>query len=131
MVDSVLTAWPDAPVSLMAGAPVGDEPAAATDTWKEGPAVGAGVQRKAHPMFQPDAVTVKAGLVQLPWDWVGPRSSCAGAAVVEVVEEVPVTAPEVVVEEDAPVVVVDEVPAPEAVELVDVDPLDPAGGGGV
>jgi hypothetical protein len=65
-LDCAVTDCPDAPVSLMAAVPVGDEPAGTTNTWKAGPAAGAGAQRYAQPMFHPAAVVVKAGLVQLP-----------------------------------------------------------------
>jgi hypothetical protein len=68
VVDSAVTACPDAPVSVIAGAPVGDVPTGAIDTWNEGPATGAGVHRKAQPMFQPAWVMVNAGLFQSPWD---------------------------------------------------------------
>jgi hypothetical protein len=131
-VDSVLTACPEAPVSLIAGALIGEEPAGAIDTWKDGVAVGAGVQRKAHPMFQPAAVTVKAELVQLPCDWVGPRSNFAGSAVAEIVGVVDGSAATLVVvlEEDAPDVVDELPPAGPVVELAEIDPLDPVGGGG-
>jgi hypothetical protein len=50
--------------------------------------VGAGVHWNAQPMFQPVAVIVKAGLVQLPSDWVGPSNKRAGAVVVVVGEPV-------------------------------------------
>jgi hypothetical protein len=67
----------------MTGLPVGAVPAGTTVTWKDDPESGAGVHWKAHPMFQPAAVTVKAGLVQFPWDCVGPSRRCAGVAAAE------------------------------------------------
>lgn len=65
-VDCAVTDCPDGPVSLIAGVPVEDDPAGVTNTWKEGPAAGAGAHLNAQPMFQPATVVVNAGLVQLP-----------------------------------------------------------------
>jgi hypothetical protein len=73
----------------MTGAPVGEAPGAANETWNEGPEAGGVAHWKAHPMFQPGLVTVKAGLVQFPCIWVGPSSSLAPEAVAVVVVEVP------------------------------------------
>jgi hypothetical protein len=69
-------------------------------------------------MFQPAAVIVNAGLVQLPWSCVGPMRTRAGPAgtLDELVAEVVV-----VVEPPACVVVVD----PPAAVVVVVDPLVP------
>ena len=55
-------------------------------------------------MFQPAAVMVNAGLVQLPWDWVGPRRTLA-ATVVGV--------DDVVVDDELPAVVVADEDPPE------------------
>ncbi len=69
---------------------------------------------KAHPMFQPACVVVKAGLVQLPWAWVGPSSNFAGEETgAEVVVVVCADDAVVVVDEAGVVVVVEEVPAPD------------------
>ena len=105
----------------MAGVPLGDDPAGTTNTWKDGPDAGAGVQLNAQPMFQLGAVVVKAGLVQLPCSCVGPRRTRGGpaAAVDDVVADPP-----------AAVVVVDPLEAAVVVEplvaaaVVVVDPVD-------
>ena len=73
---------------------------------------------KAHPIFQSAFVIVKAGLVQLPWDWVGPRSTRAGVAAA--VDDVSVDPPTAVVVE-----------LPELAAAAVVVELDPAGGGGL
>ena len=41
-LDCEVTDCPDAPVSLIAAVPVGDEPAGTMNTWKAGPVAGAG-----------------------------------------------------------------------------------------
>ena len=127
-VDCEVTDCPDAPVSLIAGVPVADDPAGVTDTWKDGPEAGAGAQLKSQPMFQPAAVVVKEGLVQLPDICVGPRSTRAGpAAAADEAAVDPLAAvvvdPLAAVVVDPPAVVVVERPAP----LVVLDPpaLDP------
>ena len=85
--DCAVTDWPDGPVSLMAGVPLGDDPAGVTKTLNDGPPAGAGTHLKAHPMFQPAAVVVNVGLVQLPCICVGPIRTRAGpAATVEDVD---------------------------------------------
>ena len=70
-------------------------------------------------MFQLAAVIVKVGLVQLPCDCVGPRSSRAGeVATVEVVSvEVVSVEVEVVVDDPVGLVVVLEPPPPVAAVL--------------
>ena len=136
-----MTAWPDAPVSLIAAAPPGDAPAAVTNTWNEVPVVGAGVHWKAQPIFQAGAVIVKAGLVQFPWSWVGPSSNRAGGIDVLVVEPVvdevdePVVVvvsldfpPAVLVVVEAPAVGAEVVVEPPPVEAVVLVALPPAGG---
>ena len=101
----------------MAGVPDGDFPADVTYTWNDGPAAGAGVHWKAHPIFHVGAVIVKAGLVQFPVICVGPSSTLAGCgATVDVVP--PAGAAVVVVVPEAAVVVV--LPA----AVVVVDPVD-------
>ncbi len=70
-------------------------------------------------MFQPAAVVVNAGLVQLPCICVGPKSTCGGPAEAD--------DPAVVVDPPAPVVVVDPLEAvvvvdPPAAVVVVVDP---------
>jgi hypothetical protein len=84
-------------------------------------------------MFQPAAVMVKAGLVQLPCDWVGPRSICAGAAtaVVDVVVEEASVEPPAATVVELPGATVVELPAPAPAVVVELDPADPPGGGGV
>jgi hypothetical protein len=105
----------------MAGVAPGDAPAAVTNTWNEVPVVGAGVHWKAQPIFQFGTVMVKAGLVQLPWSWVGPSSNRAGGVDVVVVEPV-------VVEVDEPAVGAEVVvDAPPVATVVPVE-LPPAGG---
>ena len=113
-----VTDCPDAPVSLTAAVPLGDDPTGVTNTWKDGPEAGAGTHLNAQPMFQPAAVVVKVGLVQFPCIWVGPRSTCAGPA--GALDEV---VPDVVVVVDPPacVVVVD----PPAAVVVVAEPLEP------
>jgi hypothetical protein len=118
-VDCEVTDCPDAPVSLIAGVPVADDPAGVTDTWKDGPEAGAGAQLKAQPMFQPAAVVVKEGLVQLPDICVGPRSTRAGPAAAA--DEVAVDPPAAVVVVDPPAAVVVDPPA--AVVVVEPAPL--------
>jgi hypothetical protein len=117
----------------MAGAPVAAVPTGATNTSNDVPAVGAGVHWNAQPMFQLAAVMVKVGLVQLPCDCVGPRSSRAGelatvevVAVEEVVDELVVDLVELVVDDPVGLVVVLEPPPPLTAVLVVLDP--PAGG---
>ncbi|HXN61697.1 MAG TPA: hypothetical protein VN886_14730 [Acidimicrobiales bacterium] len=108
-MDCDVTDCPDAPLSLIAGVPDGDDPAEVTNTWNDGPDTGAGEQLKAQPMFQPAAVVVKAGLVQLPCIWVVPKRTRAGpaaAADVEVVVDPPVPVVAVVWPAAAVVVVV-------------------------
>ncbi len=119
-LDWDVTDCPDGPVSPIAGVPVGDFPFGVTNTWNDGPDAGAGVQLYAQPMFQPAAVVVKVGLVQLPCICVGPRSTCGGPAeaddpdaVVDGALDPP--APVVVVDPPEEVVVVD---APDAVVVV-------------
>jgi hypothetical protein len=107
---------PDAPVPLTAGAPVAGDPAGVTDTRKDGPEAGAGVQLKAQPMFQLAAVVVKAGLVQLPDIWVGPRRTRAGPAAA--VDGVDVGPPAAVVVVDPPAAVVVVADPPGAVVVV-------------
>jgi len=90
------------------------------------------VHLKAHPIFQSAFVIVKAGLVQLPWDWVGPRSTRAGvAAAVDDVSVDPPTAVVVELLEFAAAVVVVVVELPELAAAAVVVELDPAGGGGL
>jgi hypothetical protein len=126
--DCDVTDCPDGPVSLIAGVPLGDDPADVTNTWNEGPPAGAGTHLNAQPIFQPAAVVVNVGLVQLPCICVGPMRTRAGpAAAVDDVDD----AVDVVVEPPALVVVVDP---PAAVVLVEpladdfvvvvVDPVD-------
>jgi hypothetical protein len=69
-------------------------------------------------MFQPAAVVVNAGLVQLPWSCVGPISTRAGP--VGALEGL-VAGVVVVVDPPAAVVVVD----PPAAVVVVVEPLEP------
>ena len=80
---------------------------------------------KAHPMFQPGAVIVKAGLVQLPSDWVGPSNKRAGADVVVVADDpgVAVVVVVVVAFDPFPLVVVVVVPVVEVEVLV--EPVEP------
>ncbi len=86
-------------------------------------------------MFQPAAVVVNAGLVQLPWSCVGPTRTRAGPAAavddgIDVVVDPPAAV--VVVDPPAAVVVVDPLaavvvvvePLADAVVVV-VDPVDP------
>jgi hypothetical protein len=115
-LDCDVTDCPDAPVSLIAGVPLADDPAGATETWKDGPEAGAGAQLNAQPMFQPAAVVVNEGLVQLPDICVGPSSTRAGPAAAVVVDP---PAAVVVVDPPAAVVVVDDDPP----ALVVADPL--------
>lgn len=130
-VDCDVTDCPDAPVWLIAGVPVADDPTGITVNWKDGPEAGAGAQLKAQPMFQPAAVVVNAGLVQLPDICVGPKSTRAGpAADVDDVEVDPPAAV-VVVEPLGAVVVVDPPAAVFAVDppvavatVVVVDPVE-------
>jgi hypothetical protein len=67
-VDCVETAWPDAPVSAMAGSPVGALPDGLTEIWNEGPVGGGDEHWNAQPMFHGAAEIANTGLVQLPWD---------------------------------------------------------------
>ena len=104
-----VTDRPVAPVSLMAGVPVGDPPAGTTNTWNDGPAAGAGAHAKAQPMFHGAAVVVNDVLVQLPLSWGDVSSTRAGPAAaagaeVAVVDDPPATV--VVVAPAAAVVVV-------------------------
>jgi hypothetical protein len=139
-LDCAVTDCPDGPVSLIAGVPLGGDPAGVTDTWNEGPAAGAGAHLNAQPMFHGAAVVVKAGLVQLPWscgEVMRTRAGPAGAvddpaAVVGVVVDPPATV--VVVVPPAAVVVV-TAPPPAAVVVVAVlppvgEPDEAAAGGG-
>jgi hypothetical protein len=82
------------------------------NTSNDGPLGGAVVHWKAHPIFQPGAVVVKVGLVQLPVSCVGPRSRRAGVDVVDVLD----------VEDDDVCFVVDNV-EDEEVEEVEVFPV--------
>jgi hypothetical protein len=140
VLETVVTELPEAPVSLTAAAPAGAEPTGVANIWSEGPAVGAGVHWNAQPTLQPAAMVVKAGLIQLPWDCVRAISTRAvavtggpDAVVVEVVDD---PAAVVVVDDPAPVVVVDVAPEffppPGAtIVVVELDEVEPAGGGGV
>jgi hypothetical protein len=101
------------------------------------------VHWKAHPIFQPGAVIVNVGLVQLPDSCVGPRSRRAGDVAVVAVEEVEDCPVADVVEEvdecpfvdvvvdECPVVgvVVEEALVPLLPAAVVVVALDPDGGG--
>jgi hypothetical protein len=123
-MDCAVTDCPEAPVRLIAGVPVGDDPTGVTDTWNDGPPAGAGVQLNAQPMFQLAAVVVNAGLVQLPCICVGPNRTRAGPAAAAGGEV------DGVVEPPAPVVVVVDPPAPVVVvappaAVVVVEPPDP------
>jgi hypothetical protein len=84
-LDSLVTLWPDAPVSLTAGVALGLLPAGATKTWNAGPD-GAGLHWKAQPMLQLPPPIVKVGLVQLvAVDCGGARRTvCGPPTVVEV-----------------------------------------------
>jgi hypothetical protein len=66
-LDCVVTDWPDGPVSLIAGVPLGGDPAGVMNTWNDGPAAGAGAHLNAQPMLHGAAVVVNEVLVQLPW----------------------------------------------------------------
>jgi hypothetical protein len=86
-VDCAVTDCPFGAVSLIAGVPLGDDPAGVTNTWNDGPPAGAGTHLNAQPMFQPAAVVVNTGLVQLPWSCVGPmRTRAVPAAAVDGVD---------------------------------------------
>ena len=86
-VDCVVTDCPDGPVWVIAGVLPGEDPTGDTKTWNDGPPAGAGTHLNAQPMFQPAAVVVKVGLVQLPCICVGPIRTRAGpAATVEDVD---------------------------------------------
>jgi len=61
-----VTDCPDGPVPVIAGVPLGEDPAGVTNIWNEGPEAGTGAHLNAQPTFQPAAVVVKVGLVQLP-----------------------------------------------------------------
>ncbi len=114
----LVTDCPAAPLSVTAGVPLGDPPTGVTNTWNDAPLAGAGTHRNAQPIFQPDAVVVKAGLVQFPCICVGPMSTRAGpAGALDEVEEEVVD----VVDPPACVVVV-----PPAAVVVVVEPLVPA-----
>ncbi len=113
MLDCVVTDCPDGPVSLMAGVPVGADPAGPTNTWNDGPAAGAGEHLKAQPIFHEAAVVVNAVLVQLPCCCGERRRTRAGPAAA--VDDVDVVV-DVVVEPPAAEVVVD---SPPAVDFVD------------
>src|SRR5271169_2069634 len=117
--DCAVTDCPDGPVSLIAGVPVGDDPTGVTNTWKDGPAAGAGAHLNAQPMFQLVTVVVNAGLVQLPWSCVGPMRTRGGPAAAgdEVAGEV-----DVVVDPPAAAAVVVDPPAA-AVVVVPLEPL--------
>ncbi len=125
-LDWAVTDCPDAPVSLIAGVPVGDDPAAVTNTWNDGPEAGAGEHLNAQPMFQPAAVVVNVGLVQLPCIWVGPTRTRAGPAAAAAVDEVD---DDVVVVVDPPAAVVVVDPPAAAVVVVD-EPLEPPAAAG-
>jgi hypothetical protein len=62
----VVTDCPEAPLSLTAGVLPGEPPAGTTKTWNAAPAVGAGVHRKAQPIFHWPLPTVNGVLVQAP-----------------------------------------------------------------
>lgn len=125
-----MTALPDAPVSVIAKAPFGEEPGETTDTWNDGPAVGAGVHWKAHPIFQSAAVVVNAGLDQFPLDWIGPSSTLAGVATADdavvVVDEL---GTDVAVEVGLDPALLEEVVVAEEVVVVVLAPVEPEGGG--
>jgi hypothetical protein len=134
-LDCEVTDWPEGPVSLTAAVPEGGDPAGVTNTWKEGPAAGAGEHRNAQPMLHEATVVVNGVLVQLPVSCGDIRRTRAGpaAAVDDAVVDPP--APVVVVDPPAAVVVVDPLAAvvvvaelpPAAVVVVAVPPE--AGGG--
>jgi hypothetical protein len=115
-LDCEVTDCPDGPVSLMAGVPEACDPAGVTNTWRDGPAAGAGEHRKAQPRLQEAAVVVNGVLVQLPVCCGESRRTRAGpaAAVEEPVVEPPAAV--VVVDPPAAVVVVDPAAAPVFVE---------------
>jgi len=129
--DCAVTDCPDGPVSLIAGVPVGADPAGVTNTWNDGPEAGAGVHRNAQPMFQPATVVVNVGLVQLPWSCVGPMRTRAGPAATAAVDGVvdPPAAVVVVVVEPPPAVV--EVLERPATAVVVVDAFAPPEDGAV
>jgi hypothetical protein len=96
---------------------------------------------KAHPIFQPGAVIVKAGLVQFPCNWVGPSNSLAPEVAAGAVEGVDVPLVDVSDFALPPVVGVDvdpelDLPVEDVVPVVGVAPVegvvvvpDPAGAG--
>ena len=108
VLDCAVTDCPDGPVSLIAGVPVGADPAGVTITTNDGPEAGAGAHRKAQPMFQGAVVVVNDVLVQLPCICGEVRRTRAG----------PAAAPAAVVVVDPPAAVV-VVDPPEAVVVVE------------
>jgi hypothetical protein len=144
-LDCGVTDCPDAPVSLIAGVPVGDDPAGTTKTWNDGPVAGAGAHSKAQPIFHGATVVVNEVLVQFPWScgesrsWrAGPAAAVEGDVVgaVEVVVAPALAAVVVVVEPPPAVVVVVPEPPPVAAVVVVLPPAEepePAalGGGSV
>ena len=122
-----VTDCPDGPISLIAGVPVGGDPAGVTNTWNDGPAAGAGAHLNAQPIFHEAAVVVNDVLVQLPWSWGDVRRTRAGpaaaAADVDDAVDVVVVPPATVVVVDPPAaVVVVPAPPPAAVVVVAVLP---------
>jgi len=85
VVACAVTDCPEPPFSFTAAVEPGVPPAGTTNTWKLGPDTGAGVQRKAQPMFHDPPVILNGVLVHEPWDCTGPRSTAnapeAGAEV--------------------------------------------------
>ena len=132
-LDWDVTDCPDDPVSLIAGVPLGDDPAGTTKTWNDGPEAGAGAQLNAQPMFQGAAVVVKAALVQLPCCCGDSMSTRAGppaaAEDVGVVVEAVVDPPAAVVVVDPPVAVVVVVaePPPAVVVVAVLPPVEEFG----
>ena len=135
-LDCAVTDCPDAPVSLIAGAPDGAEPAGVTNTWNEAPETGAGAHLNAQPMFHGAAVVVNGVLVQFPCCCGEMRSWRAGPGagvepvgnVVGVVADPPATV--VVVDPPATVVVVTEPPPAVVVVLVALPADEEAAFGG-
>lgn len=67
-VVSGVTSWPEPVVPVTAALEPAPAPACTTKIWNAGEALGAGVHWYAHPIFHVPAATVKALLVQLPWE---------------------------------------------------------------
>lgn len=88
------------------------DPAGVTEIWNDGPETGAGTHWKAHPMSQGAALTVKAGLVQLPVDCMTGNSRPSGPVAAGAPATVVVVAP-------AAAVVVVVAPPDEVVFVVD------------